>query len=449
MNTTCPSPLVDSVARAAQPLRGAADDYDRLLELIGDASCVLLGEATHGSHEFYRERANITRRLITEKGFVAVAVEADWPDAWRVNRYVRGEGSDAGSEQALGGFKRFPTWMWRNTEMIALIDWLRRHNLALPPGRHPAGFYGLDLYSMFTSIDEVLRYLDQVDARAAQRARHRYACFDHYDADSQHYGYATGIALSASCEDAVVTQLQDMLDHAALYVAGDGQQAADAYFHARQNARLVANAEKYYRTMFRGRIASWNLRDSHMADTLDALMTHLGQATGAPAKVVVWEHNSHIGDARATEVSGRGEWSVGQLARERYGQRCRLIGLTTHHGSVTAATDWDGVAERKHVRPALPGSVEALFHDTGIGRFLLPLTPSSEVARALSQPRLERAIGVIYRPHTERHSHYFYARLPRQFDAVLHFDATCALRPLERGVRWEAGEAPETFPVGL
>lgn len=447
MNTV--TALAGAIAAAAQPLHGAADDYDGLLELIGDASWVLLGEASHGTHEFYRERALITRRLIVEKGFTAVAVEADWPDAWRVNRYVRGEGKDADSEQALAGFKRFPTWMWRNKVVVDFIDWLRRHNQSLAPGRTATGFYGLDLYSMFTSIEEVLRYLDKVDPTAARRARHRYACFDHYDADSQHYGYATGIKLSASCEDAVIAQLHDMLDHAAQYVSRDGQQAADAWFHARQNARLVANAEKYYRTMFRSHISSWNLRDSHMADTLDALRAHLTQATASPARIVVWEHNSHVGDARATDVSARGEWTVGQLARERYGNDCRLIGFTTHHGAVTAASDWDSPAERKHVRPSLPGSIEALFHETGINRFMLPLAPASPAAQLLAQPRLERAIGVIYRPHTERQSHYFYACLPRQFDAVLHFDGTRALHPLERTARWEAGEAPETFPAGL
>lgn len=255
--------------------------------------------------------------------------------------------------------------------------------------------------------------------------------------------------MSASCEDAVLAQLQELLAKGAQYLAQDGRAAADAYFYARQNARLVNNAEQYYRTMFRGRVSSWNLRDRHMVDVLVSLIEHLSQVNGIPAKLVVWEHNSHVGDARATEVGGHGELTVGQLVRERYGEQCRLIGMTTYDGTVTAASDWDSPAQRKHVRPALAGSYEALFHETGIGRFLLPLPPGQPAARALAQARLERAIGVVYHPHTERQSHYFYACLPRQFDAILHFDTTTAVHPLERGSHWKGGEAPGTFPVGV
>jgi len=446
------SSLSGTVAAAAQPLRGKPGDYDQLLELVGDAPYVLLGEASHGTHEFYQERASITQRLIAEKGFTAVAVEADWPDAYRVNRYVRGDGDAATAEQALSGFQRFPTWMWRNTDVVAFVEWLRGHNLALPAGTPHTGFYGLDLYSLSTSMHEVLRYLDEVDPDGADRARKRYACFDHVDGDSQQYSYTAGLGLSASCEDAVVAQLRELHAHAADYVGRDGAASADAYFYARENARLVLNAEEYYRTMFAQRISSWNLRDRHMAETLDSLARHLSDTNGSPAKIVVWEHNSHIGDARATEVGRSGEWTVGQLARERYGEQTRLIGFSTYEGSVTAASNWDGMAERKRVRPALPGSYEALFHDTEIDCFYLPLTgpqANKAVSAGLTAERLERAIGVIYRPETERQSHYFHASLPRQFDAVLHFDTTTAVEPLERSGRWEGGEVPETFPGGL
>ena len=284
---------------------------------------------------------------------------------------------------------------------------------------------------------------------AAQHARRRYACFDHFDKDSERYAHAAGFGLSASCEHEVVSQLQELQAHAADYVQHDGPDAADALFHARQNARLVMNAEAYYRTMCRGRISSWNLRDRHMAEMLEALAQHLSQTNGKPAKIVVWEHNSHIGDARATEVGAQGEWTVGQLARQRYGHQTRLIGLTTYQGTVTAASDWNSPVERKRVRPALSGSYEHVFHQSGVERFMLPLIERNRAATALTTPRLERAIGVIYRPDTERHSHYFLASLPRQFDAVLHFDRTRALKPLEWTSHWETGEAPETFPAGV
>ncbi|TCS39638.1 erythromycin esterase-like protein [Paucimonas lemoignei] len=440
--------ITDAVAASAIPLRGAAAEYDPLLQLIGNARFVLLGEASHGTHEFYRERARITQRLIAEHGFTAVAVEADWPDAYRVNRYVRGNGEDRDSDAALSGFKRFPTWMWRNQDVVEFVDWLHDWNRKQPSGATRVGFYGLDLYSLFTSISEVLRYMQRVDPEAALQARKRYACFDHYDRDSQRYGYSASVEAAASCEDQVIAQLHQLQDRAFDYVRREESDAAEAYFYAQQNARLVVNAEEYYRTMFRGRVSSWNLRDRHMADTLDALSQHLSHTTGKPAHIVVWEHNSHIGDARATEVGQQGEWTLGQLAREAYGDDAVLIGFSTHHGTVTAASDWDAPAERKRVRPALSGSIESAFHHSGIERFLLPLKSTNRAVLALSEPHLQRAIGVIYRPQTERHSHYFYTRLPRQFDAILHFDETRAVVPLEPTGGWHAGEAPETYPEG-
>ena len=442
------SPITDAIVASAQRLRGAAGDYDGLLDLIGDARFVLLGEATHGSHEFYEQRALITQRLIAEKGFTAVAVEADWPDAYRVNRYVRAEGDDRDAAGALSGFRRFPSWMWRNADVVNFVDWLRAHNDARPAGAR-AGFYGLDLYSLFTSMAEVLRYLDNVDPDAAGEARQRYACFDHYGDDSQQYAYGVGLGSSESCQREVIAQLQDMQQRAVEYMQHDGIAASDAFFYAQQNARLVKNAEEYYRTMFRGRVSSWNLRDRHMSETLDALAVHLSATRGKPVKVVVWEHNSHVGDARATEIGALGEWNVGQLSRERYGDAACLVGFSTYDGWVTAASDWDGPAERKMVRPALPGSYEDVFHRTGLGNFVLPLRPASAAREALLARRLSRAIGVLYLPRTERQSHYFAAQLPRQFDAVIHIDSTDAVRPLEPTSHWDTGEAPETYPVGL
>ncbi len=432
---------------SARPLTGEAGDYDPLLDLVGDASFVLLGEASHGTHEFYRERARITKRLIREKGFDAVAVEADWPDAYRVNRFVRGRGGDTDAVDALAGFRRFPAWMWRNADVLDFVGWLRAHNDEAAEGQPQVGFYGLDLYSLHASIEAVLDYLDKVDPRAAEQARSRYACFDAYGEDTQAYGFATGLGLGPSCEGEVVSQLVDLRRSAAEYALRDGRIAEDDYFYAEQNARLVKDAERYYRSMYRGETSSWNLRDRHMAETLDELVGHLGRRGGTP-KVVVWAHNSHLGDARATQMGARGEWNLGQLARERHGRDVVSVGFTTHDGTVTAASNWGEPAERKRVRPALPGSYEALFHEVGIGRFLLDLRGDGPAA-SLRGPRLERAIGVIYRPETERASHYFQARLADQFDAVLHFDRTRAVEPLERTAGWEAGEVPETFPTGI
>jgi erythromycin esterase-like protein len=440
--------LTDVVEEAAHPLVGEIDDYDPLMTLIGDAPLVLIGEASHGTHEFYRERAQITKRLIKEKGFTAVAVEADWPDAYRVNHYVRGMSTDADAVEALSGFKRFPSWMWRNADVLDFVGWLRTYNDDLPVSATKVGFYGLDLYSLHTSIEAVLDYLDRIDPEAAGRARARYACFDHFGKDEQAYGYATGLGTSESCEDEVVSQLLEIYQNSAEYAWRDGRFSHDDHFYATQNARLVMNAERYYRSMFRGRVSSWNLRDAHMVETLESLLTFL-RTQDSHSKIVVWEHNSHLGDARATRMGQEGEWNVGQLARERHPGDAKLIGFTTYQGTVTAASNWDAPAERKRVRPALEDSYEALFHDTGIPRFLLTFGGTDHATAALREPLLERAIGVIYRPETERASHYFQARLSSQFDAVLHFDETRAVEPLERTSEWETGEVPETFPTGI
>ena len=440
--------LTDVVHEAARPLSGDIDDYNPVMDLIGNASLVLIGEASHGTHEFYRERAQITKRLIKEKGFTAVAVEADWPDAYRVNRYVQGVGSDADAVEALGGFKRFPAWMWRNADVLDFVGWLRTYNDDLPASAMKVGFYGLDLYSLHTSIGAVLDYLERIDPEAAQRARARYACFDHFGKDEQAYGQATGLGLSRSCEDEVVSQLLELYQNSAEYAWRDGRFTPDEHFYATQNARLVMNAERYYRSMFRGRVSSWNLRDAHMVETLESLQTFLATQKPRP-KIVVWEHNSHLGDARATRMGQEGEWNVGQLVRERHGDDAILVGLTTFEGTVTAASNWDGPAERKRVRPALKNSYEALFHKVNIPRFLLTFRSTDHAAAALREPLLERAIGVIYRPETERASHYFQARLSAQFDAVLHFDETRAVEPLEVSAEWKTGEVPESFPTGI
>jgi erythromycin esterase-like protein len=418
------------------------------MDLIGDARFVLIGEASHGTHEFYQQRAEITKRLIQEKGFTAVAVEADWPDAYRVNRYVRGIGDDTTSADALAGFDRFPAWMWRNTEVVNFIDWLREYNNALPQNATKAGFYGLDLYSLHTSVEAVLSYLDKIDPEAAKRARYRYSCFEHFGEDTQGYGYAASFGLTESCQKKVINELLELQHRAGEYALADGQEAEDEYFYAEQNARLIKNAEEYYRSMFRGRVSSWNLRDRHMAETLDHLVAHLDKQRNR-TKVVLWAHNSHLGDARATDMGDAGELNVGQLVRERYGRDAVLVGLTTYSGTVTAASNWGAPPERKRVRPGMSGSYEALFHETGLPRFLLTLRSDDKAATALRKRRLERAIGVIYLPETERVSHYFHARLPDQFDAVLHFDETRALEPLERTSHWEKGEVPETFPSSL
>ena len=432
------------LSHRAHALNDTESDHRPLLDRVGEARLVLLGEASHGTHDFYHERAEITKRLIIEKGFNAVAVEADWPDAYRVNRYVRGQSDDPDADSALAGFERFPTWMWRNTVMLEFVEWLRNANSSHNESRK-TGFYGMDLYSLFNSMAVVVNYLDQVDPDAARRARYRYSCFEHFAEDSQAYGYAASFDLSQSCENEAVHQLVEMRRRSMEYL---GKTGGDNFFDAEQNARLVKNAEEYYRSMFRGRQSSWNLRDTHMVESVEALIGHQ-RRQGLDPKIVIWAHNSHLGDARATEMGARGELNVGQLIRQKYGADSVLVGFTTYSGTVTAATNWDDPGEVKRVRPALPESYELGFHETDIPRFFLDLADGASGTDLLTSPRLERAIGVIYRPETERVSHYFRADLPRQFDAVFHFDKTSALEPLEKPEHWEHTEIPETFPSGI
>jgi erythromycin esterase-like protein len=414
-----------------------------LLDLIGDARLVLIGEATHGTDEFYRIRANLTRALIRTKHFNVVAVEADWPDASRVNRWVRHERHEPNAVAALDDFVRFPRWMWRNTVVVDFLEWLSRYNTKRMR-MDRVGFYGLDLYSLHASMEAVLKYLGNVDPAAAARARRRYSCFEQFGTDeAQSYGYAATLGLSRSCEDDVVAQLTEMHTLAAK-AAGEGAASDEDLFFAEQNARLVRNAERYYRTMFGGHVESWNLRDTHMMETLEAVSDWTTRRSGY-TRAVVWAHNSHLGDARATQMGESGELNLGQLARERHGSKAFLVGFTTHGGTVTAAREWDEPAERRAVTPSLQGSYERFFHDTGFERFVLRTADARE---ALAESLLERAIGVVYKPETERASHYFRARMADQFDAVIHVDTTSALSPLERASRADS-DLPETYPTGV
>src|SRR5687767_849637 len=440
-----PDRAVEAVRAAALWFEPGADGLAPLLDAIGDATLVLIGEASHGTHEFYRIRADLTTALIERKGFNLVAAEADWPDAYRANRWVRMASDDLNASAALDSFTRFPRWMWRNDVVVDFLQWLRAFNTKRQAVER-VGFYGLDLYSLHSSMDAVLRYLERVDPAAARRARDRYGCFGHLGADGQGYGYAATLGLSASCEREVLAQLVEMRGRAADYMSRDGFVAEDDYFFAEQNARLVRNAEQYYRSMFAGHVESWNLRDTHMMETLDALIAWTRRRSGT-ARAVVWAHNSHLGDARATQMGDWGELNLGQLARQKYGAKTYLVGFTTHTGSVTAARDWDEPAERQRVRPSLDASYERLFHDVDMARFLL-LLGEEPVQSVLKAPRLERAIGVVYKPETERASHYFRARLSDQFDAVIHVDQTRALHPLERWSR-EDVDLPETYPTGV
>jgi len=411
-------------------------DVGALIERIGDARVVLLGEATHGTSEFYRMRARITRELVAKHGFKIVAVEADWPDAARIDHYVR-HGSTPGPEWTA--FSRFPTWMWRNREVGELVDWLRADNKDRAP-EDRTGFYGLDLYSLYRSMEEVLGFLDRVDPEAARVARGRYGCLTPWERDPAVYGRAAVTGAYRTCEAEVVQILRDLLDRRLEYIERDGESFLDAV----QNARLVAAAERYYRVMYHGSRESWNLRDSHMFETLELLL-----AFGGPhARAVVWAHNSHVGDATATEMGARGELNVGALARERFGDRAYLVGFGTDHGTVAAASEWGGPMELKSLRPAAEGSYEYLFHlsETEAGSLHLRDPARPEVREELLAARLERAIGVIYRPETEMLSHYFQASLPRQFDEFVWFDRTTAVTPLS-GPELEG--VPDTYPFGL
>jgi protein-L-isoaspartate(D-aspartate) O-methyltransferase len=435
---TAAAALIREVAEPLPGVDATSPAIEALLERIGEAKLVLLGEASHGSSEFYRLRATITRELIARKGFSFVAVEGDWPDCARVDAHVRGMRPPSSVDFAP--FSRFPTWMWRNQEVRTFVRWLHDYNAARS-GRSAVGFHGLDMYSLFTSMSVVLAYLDEVDPAAARVARVRYGTLTPWQKDPAAYGQAVLAGRYASSEEVVVRMLRDLLERRLDYARRDGER----FFDAAQNARVVASAEQYYRAMYYGSAVSWNLRDRHMFDTLRALSA----LHGPNAKGIVWAHNSHVGDARATEMTRRGERNVGELCRESYADEAYIVGFGTDHGTVAAASEWGAPVERKRVRPAHELSYERLCHESGVPAFLLHLRDPQRqsVREELMSSRLERAIGVIYRPETELASHYFEASLPRQFDEYVWIDETRAIEPLEAASS-PYGES-DTFPFGL
>ena len=433
--------IPEMIYEAAEPLPDIADPaFGALFDRYADARVVLLGEASHGTSEFYRARAAITKRLVESHGFTIVALEADWPDAATLDRWVRHREPREGEERA---FERFPTWMWRNREFDGLVRWLRQHNEGHQP-EAMTGLFGLDLYNLGASMQAVIDYLEEKDPEAAQEARERYACLAPFSRNPAAYGRLAMSHGYAFCEEGAVAMLKDLLSKRMGYVAEDGEEWLDAA----ANARLVKNAEAYYRAMYEGAAESWNLRDTHMFETLCSIL----DARGPEAKAVVWAHNSHIGDARYTEMGiARGELNIGQLAKEKFGGQARNIGFGTHKGTVAAADDWDCPMQVKKVRPSLPESYERLSHDSGLHEFLLDLREGAnpKVAARLEEPMLERFIGVIYRPETERWSHYSQAILPHQFDAWVWFDETSAVTPLGGEQRPGEESADETWPFGL
>lgn len=439
MSTAARTPFL-AVRAMAQRLGGDDGDYDGVMALAEGKTLVLLGEATHGTREFYRLRADISRRLVEERGFDAVAVEGDWPDASRVNRFVQGGGDDT-ADSSLDDFERFPEWMWRNREVREFIAWLREHNRGLPETSR-TGFYGLDMYSLYRSADAVIGYLDRVDPEEAEQARRRYAALDHVR-EPQVYGLQAASGRRRGGREGALEQLHLLRVAGTEYLSRNGVEALDAQFFAERNAALVVSAEAYYRGMFGGRTDTWNLRDAHMRDTLFALAEYRLRR-GGNGRIIVWAHNSHVGDSRATKMHERGEWNLGQLVREQAGDNALLVGFTTYTGSVSAASEWGGEVECKRVRPALPESWEHLFHATRLDRFFLPLREA--MVEPLQERMLERAIGVLYLPHTERASHYFDASLAAQFDAMFHLDETEAVAPLDLPGPWRVAHnaAPGT-----
>lgn len=414
-----------------------SEGFAQLFDRYADADVVLIGEASHGTHEFYAARAAITRHLIAHHGFTVVAVEADWPDADQIDRCVRDRRKASWQGAA---FSRFPTWMWRNTCVQTFTRWLHEYNRTQAAAQR-VEFRGLDVYSLRSSIREVLGYLQEADPAMAREAQQRYACLIPWHDDPALYGHFTEVGGMATCEGAVLEQLQALLSQRLSLIANDGE----ALFNATRNARVVHAAEQYYRAMYRGNRESWNLRDRHMFETLEAL--RLRQTPYA--KVVVWAHNSHIGDARATQMGDSGQVTLGQLCREAYGTQAVLIGMGTDSGTVAAADDWDAPMRIKNVVPAMPRSWERAFAAAGCPRALYDWrdADSSALREALSGRQLERAIGVIYRPQTERQSHYFDATLSEQFDAWLWFAETTAITPLS--TEQSSSHEEDTFPFGL
>ena len=429
--------LVEAVKQVQKPLRDDGD-LDPLLERIGNARVVLLGEASHGTHEYYTWRDRISRRLITEKGFHFIAVEGDWPDCYLVNRWIKGYDGGGSARDMLHAFERWPTWMWANHEVAELAEWLRDHNATRPEdGR--VGFYGLDVYSLWDSMDVVTRYLEKVDPEAAKRARGAYGCFDPYEEDVQDYAMATAL-VPTSCEEEVVRILSDLRAKGPDY----REEGREAYFNAEQNALVARNAERYYRAMIRGGAQSWNVRDTHMIETLERLLQH----HGPQSKAIVWEHNTHVGDARATDMARAGMVNVGSLARERWGGDVVIAGFSSHRGSVIAGSEWGAPMQRMRVPEAREGSWEHVFHEAGAHDRLVLMDEIDDVPAA-HDARGHRAIGVVYHPEREARGNYVPSVLPFRYDAMLYIDHSHALRPLKMEGHMPEHEPPETFPSGM
>ncbi len=429
--------LIEAVKRAGKPLRDDGD-LDPLLERIGEARVVLLGEASHGTHEYYTWRDRISRRLIEEKGFDFIAVEGDWPDCYLVNRWIKHHDGGGGARDMLHAFERWPTWMWANHEVAGLAGWLRAHNESLADDDR-VGFYGLDVYSLWDSMDVVTRYLEKVDPEAARRARGAYGCFDPYEEDVQDYAMAT-MLVPTSCEEEVVRTLIDLRSKGPDYA----EEGREAFFNAEQNALVARNAERYYRAMIRGGAQSWNVRDTHMIETLERLLQH----HGPQSKAIVWEHNTHVGDARATDMARVGMVNVGSLARERWGGDVVIAGFSSHRGSVIAGSEWGAPMQRMRVPEAREGSWEHLFHQAGAEDRLLMMDEIDDVPAALDA-RGHRAIGVVYHPEREARGNYVPSVLPFRYDAMLYIDHSHALHPLKMPGTMPEHEPPETFPSGM
>jgi erythromycin esterase-like protein len=425
---------VKALATVAQDLPPPehADAFGSAFAGFGGAELVLLGEATHGTSEFYRARAAISRYLIQNHGFNIIAVEADWPDAQRLDRYMRHLAPEPSRAQA---FVRFPSWMWRNVEVLEFADWLRTEN-SRRSSADRVEFRGLDLYSLSSSIAAVLAYLDRVDPEAAKEARRRYSCLTPWQGEPSRYGHYATMG-GETCEQEACDQLIVLLKNRLSYAARDGEH----FFNAAQNARVVRTAERYYRTMYQGARESWNLRDRHMFETLQMLLSHRPKG-----KAIVWAHNSHIGNAAATSMGWEGEFNIGELCRTAYGNDMVAIGFGTDRGTVAAASNWDEPMEIKTVLPARADSYEHLFRRAGHERALFDWRGRSDLRELLAEPRLERAIGVVYRPDTEFLSHYFRAVMSEQFDAIVWFENSRAVTPLSHE-HW-AGKI-ETYPSGL
>lgn len=431
------------LAKQISSFNNDSSSYHSFIERLGEAQLILMGGSTHGTYEFYKIRSEITKALIKEKGFNAIAIEADWPDVYNLNLYVKNQKPEMDDYAALKTFETFPSWMWCNDVILDFIRWLRAHNDKIQDSQNKLGIFGLDLYSLHTSMKLVIEYLEKIDPTAAEQAKERYQCMEQYSEEPTTYSYAVAAGLVPDCKDEVYTQLIEILKME-IQTLRDPDASQEELLFLIQNAKVVANAEAYYRSLFSGPEITWNLRSKHMMDTLETLRVFHQRLSGRPPKIIVWAHNVHIGDARATHMAQKNKISMGQLARDHYGEKCYLLGFSSYEGTVTASSKWGGDTEVKKLQPAAEGSYEYLFHQLNTPSFVLYL----EENIPLIQPALQRSIGVIYKPETESVSHYHYAHLPQQFNAIIHVDSTTAVKPLNMKKHWGIGEFPDTFPTG-